>query len=147
MKFLILAAILIPLAGAIVVYFAGKLSEEFGGAIATIFSGATLFVVGWMYMLYNQGTVFRLNLEIGMPFKLAFAADSLGLFLSLITCFVWTLASLYAIEYIQERKILFNVFLMLSLYGMLGIALTANMFSLLLFFEVFSVASAVLVVH
>ena len=146
--YLIIVALLIPLIGGFIVWGISRVYEEAGGILATLFSTATLFVVGWMYYLSNQGHPLSLKIDIGiinLPFY--FKADALGLFLSLITSFVWVLATLYAIEYIEERKTLFNVFLLFSLYGMLGISLTGNLFSLLIFFEFFSVASAVLVIH
>lgn len=148
LRYLILLPILIPLAGGFIVWGIGRFSDTLGGAVTTLLSGATLFSVGWMYYLLNRGAEFSVKLNIGIPkLPLHLEADALGLFLSLITAFVWVLASLYAIEYIEERRTLFNVFLLFSLYGMLGINLTGNLFSLLLFFEFFSVASAVLVIH
>lgn len=144
----ILIPILLPLLGGLLVWGISRAWEDVGGIVTTVLSGATLISVGWIYSLVNTGGPLALKLNIGIPgITLFLRADALGLFLSLVTCFVWVLASLYAIEYITERKILFNVFLLFSLYGMLGINLTGNIYSLLLFFEFFSVASAVLVMH
>lgn len=145
--YIILAPIFLPLAGAVIIALVSRLYDELSGFLATAFSLLTFGLVLWLYNLYAPGKNLHLAFNVGLPFKLSFGADSLSLYLALITTFIWTLASLYAIEYITERKILFNVFLMLSLYGMLGIVFTANLFSLLIFFEVFSVASAVLVIH
>ncbi|MDP1808084.1 MAG: proton-conducting transporter membrane subunit [Actinomycetota bacterium] len=146
-NYLILAAILIPLVGSVAVALVSRYSEEWGAVAATVFCGAALGVVGWLYYLYNQGFALGLSFNVGLPFRLAFRLDALGLFMSLISTLVWVLASIYSLEYITTRKTIFNVFLLLSLYGLLGITMTANLFSLLLFFEVFSVASAVLVMH
>lgn len=146
-NYLILAAILIPLIGAVAVALVGRYSEELGAVATTLFCGATLGVVSWLYYLYNQGASLKLSFEVGLPFKLAFNLDALGLFMGLIATVVWVLASIYSLEYITSGKTVFNAFLLLSLYAMLGITMTANLFSLLLFFEVFSVASAVLVMH
>jgi len=145
--YIILAPILIPLLGAVVIAIVSRYFDELSGFLATVFSVATFGLVIWLYGLYVPGKNLQLAFNVGLPFKLSFGADALSLYLALITTFIWSLASLYAIEYITERKILFNVFLMLSLYGMLGIVFTGNLFSLLIFFEVFSVASAVLVIH
>ena len=145
--YLILVPILIPLIGCVIVALVSRYSEELGGALTTVLSAATLGVVTWLYYLYNQGARLDLAFNVGLPFKLAFSLDALGLFMGFISTLVWTLASLYSLEYITHRKTIFNVFLLLSLYAMLGITSTANLFSLLIFFEVFSVASAVLVMH
>ena len=145
---IVLIPILLPLIGAFLVWGIGRIKEDAAPIVSTVISGLTLLSVGWIYSVVNKTGAISLKLDIGIPnIPLYFRADSLGLFLSLITCFVWVLASLYAIEYIGKRKILFNVFLLFSLYAMLGINLTGNLYSLLLFFELFSVASAVLVMH
>jgi multicomponent Na+:H+ antiporter subunit D len=146
-NYAILLPFLIPLAGSVLVALMKRYSEELGGLLTTAVCALSLGAVGWLYLLQSQGVVLRLNFNVGLPFDLAFGADALGLFLALIATFLWTLASIYALEYITEKKTIFNVFLLLSLYGMLGVTLTANLFSLLIFFEVFSVASAVLVIH
>lgn len=146
-SYLILVAILIPFFGSIAVGLIGRYSEEVGALFTTLITGLTLGVVGWLYYLYNQGQTLSLSFNIRLPFPFAFKLDALGLFLSLIAAMVWVLASIYALEYITSKKTLFNGFLLLSLYGMLGITMTANLYSLLIFFEVFSVASAVLVMH
>lgn len=143
----ILLPFLIPLLGCLAVIFVSRYSEEIGGILTTAITALSMGSVVWLYVLYNQGTKLALSLEVGLPFKFAFGADALGLFMALITTIVWVLASLYALEYITHGKTIFNVFLLLSLYGMLGLTLTANLFSLLIFFEVFSVGSAVLVIH
>jgi len=145
---IVLIPILIPLVGAFLVWGIGRVKEDAGAIATAVISGLTLVSVGWIYSVVNNTEAISLKLDVGIPnIPLFFRADSLGLFLSLVTCFVWVLASIYAIEYIGKRKTLFNVFLLFSLYGMLGINLTGNLYSLLLFFEFFSVASAVLVMH
>ncbi len=146
-NYIVLLPILIPLIGCLLVIAVSRYSKELGGALTTVLAMATFGAVSWLYYLFNQGTDLTLSLNIGLPVKLAFGADALGLFLAIISTLVWTLVSLYSLEYITTKKTLFNVFLLLSLYGMLGIVLTANLFSMLIFFEVFSVASAILVMH
>lgn len=146
-NYMILLPILMALIGAVLTAVISRWSEDIGALFATAVSAGVFGAVGWLYWLYNQGRVLKLSFYVGLPFRIEFAFDALGLFLALIATLVWTLASLYAIEYITERKGIFNVFLLLSLYGMLGITSTGNLFSLLLFFEIFSVASAVLVMH
>ncbi len=143
----VLLPILIPLLGAIVVALLKRVSEELGAAVTALISGLTTAAAVWLLVLYNQGADLTLALDIGLPFKLAFGLDALGVYMGVISTSVWFLASIYSIAYIHERRTLFNSFLLLSLYGMIGITTSANLFSLLFFFEVFSVASAVLVIH
>ncbi len=146
-NYLILAPILIPLAAAVIVAVLGRYSAEAGGVITAVAAAGTLLATSWLYAAHAQGEVLQLAFDIGLPFKLAFALDALGLFMGLVASLIWLLAAIYSLEYISERKTIFNVFMLLSLYGMIGITSTANLFTLLFFFEVFSVASAILVIH
>ncbi len=101
----------------------------------------------WLLGEFYSGAELSWSLDIGLPFKLAFGLDALGIYMALVSTVLWFLASIYSIEYIHERRTMFNGFLLLSLYGMLGITTAGNLYTLLFFFEVFSVASAVLVIH
>lgn len=146
-NYAILLPIFIPLVAAILVYVVSRYSDAVG-SLATLFACfATTAATIYIYPLLADGKALTLKIDIGMPFSLFFSADALGFYLSLISGVLWTLAALYSLEYLEHRLTLFNVFLLLSLYGMIGIAFTGNLFSLLLFFELFSVASAVLVMH
>lgn len=146
-KTLLLSSILIPLVGSMVVFAWGKKGKKTVSVIGTIFSAANLGVAIALYLLFNKGIALSATLDVGLPFHLGLKADALGLFLSLVTTAVWFLVTLYSVEYIHEHKGLFATFMQLSLFGMLGITLSENLFTLLLFFEVFSIASAVLVIH
>ncbi len=143
----ILVPILIPLLGAIIVWLLKRVSEELGSVVTAVFSGLTMAASIWLLGEYYRGAELAWSLDVGLPFRLAFGLDALGIFMGLVTTIVWFLASIYGIEYIHERRTMFNGFLLLSLYGMLGITTAANLYTLLFFFEVFSVASAVLVIH
>jgi multicomponent Na+:H+ antiporter subunit D len=143
----ILLPILIPLVGTIVVALLKKVSETVGSVVTALFCALTLGTTGWLLAQFNQGADLSFAVNIGLPFKLAFNLDALGVYMGVISAAVWFLAAIYSIEYIHERRTIFNAFMLLSLYGMLGITTAANLFTLLFFFEVFSVASAVLVIH
>ncbi len=146
-KTLLLAVILIPLFSSVVVFVWSGKGKKTAAIASTLFSGATLAVAISLYVLFNKGHVIRAGLDVSLPFDLALRADALGLFLTLITTAVWFLVTLYSIEYIHDRKGLFGGFSHLTLFAMLGITLSENLFTLLLFFEVFSFASAILVIH
>ncbi len=144
---LVLLPIIIPLVGAAVVALLKRVSEKIGSVVTAVFSGLTLAAAIWLASLFYGGADLSYSFDVGLPFDLAFGLDALGIFMGLVSTGLWFLASVYSIEYIHERRTMFNSFLLLSLYGMLGITTAANFYTLLFFFEVFSVASAVLVIH
>lgn len=144
----LIISILLPLVGAVCI-FASKKWQKLSTWLTPAFALSTLFSLWKLYVSSTATgiTVTEIKINVGMPFLLHFRADYLGIYLSLISSVLWLAASLYSVEYIHERKTIFNFFLMLSLFGMFGISLTGNLFSLLLFFELFSVASAILIIH
>jgi len=145
-KTLLLAIILVPLIGSVVVFAWGRYSKKTAPIVSTVFSGAALTVAIALYVL-SKGQAIKIGLDVGLPFDLALKADALGLFLTLITTSIWFLVTLYSVEYIHDRKGIFGTFMHLSLFGMLGITLSENLFTLLLFFEIFSLASTILIIH
>lgn len=146
-KVLLLLSILIPLAGTITVFIWGRKNKETVSFVSAGFSGATLLVIVSLYVLFNKGFNLTVGFNAGMPFEVALKADPLGLLLSLIAATLGFFVAVYSIEYIKTNKGIFNSFLQLSIYGMLGVTLSQNLFTLLLFFELFSIASTVLIIH
>lgn len=137
----------IPLFGSILVFLWGYKNKKTVGILNTVLTGSNLAVVIALYVFFNNGETLRVALDVGLPFQLALRADALSMFLALITTSVWFLVTFYSIEYIHENKGMFATVMQLSLFGMLGIVFSENFFTLLIFFEIFSVASALLVIH
>jgi len=114
-----------------------------------IVSGVTLLLILAMYPAIVDGNILDLTLDTGLGFNFVFRADLLGLFVGLISVVLWTLSSIYSIEYMRHSHAhaRFNIFSLLSLSGMMGVVFTGNLFTLYIFFELLSVASAILVFH
>jgi len=114
-----------------------------------IVSGVTLVLILYMYPAIMEGSILDLTLDTGLGFNFDFRADLLGLFVGMIAVVLWTLSSIYSIEYMKHSHAhaRFNIFSMLSLSGMMGVVFTGNLFTLYIFFELLSVASAILVFH
>jgi multicomponent Na+:H+ antiporter subunit D len=102
-----------------------------------------------MYPHIQRGRVLRYVLTTGLGFNFYFRVDALGYLVGVISCVLWFLASVYGVEYLRRIHAhnRYNVFSLLSLGGMLGVVFTGNLFSLYIFFELLSVASAILVFH
>jgi len=109
----------------------------------------TFVVISFMYPAVTSGEVLVAMVDTGLKIKLGFMADALSLLAGGIAVVVWTLASLYSVEYMAhshaQRR--YNLFSLLSLAGMLGVVFAKNLFTLYIFFEILSVCSYVMVVH
>jgi multicomponent Na+:H+ antiporter subunit D len=114
-----------------------------------IVSTVTFIIVLFMYPSIKAGNILNISLDTGLGFNFIFRADMLGFFVGTISILLWTLSSLYAIEYMSDSHAhgRYNIFSLLSLGGMMGVVFTGNLFTLYIFFELLSVASAILVFH
>jgi multicomponent Na+:H+ antiporter subunit D len=108
-----------------------------------------LALVGLLFPPVWSGRVLELSIETAFISTFDFRVDSLGLLVGVVSCLLWSLASFYSIDYLKSTHASrrYNTFSLLSLGGMMGVVFTGNLFSLYIFFELLSVASAILVFH
>jgi multicomponent Na+:H+ antiporter subunit D len=81
--------------------------------------------------------------------SLAFRADAYGMFFALVTSTLWVFTTVYAIGYLRrgDQHARFFGFFALCVATTVGIAFAENLLTLLLFFELLTVATYPLVVH
>ncbi|MBS4023855.1 MAG: NADH dehydrogenase [Dethiobacter sp.] len=143
-----LLIVLLPMAGAVVAGLIGRLREDLRDFAAT---GTALTAFALTLALYphvSRGTVvYSLPRFIGLG--LNFRVDFLGFVFTALASFIWFLATFYSSEYMRHEQAptRYYVFLLFSLGGCLGVFLTADFFSLFLFFEAMTLFSYALVVH
>lgn len=144
-----LIAVSIPLVAFIMIIIAGKLTW-WRNAWSIIGSAGSLVAIALMYPIIAAGRVIIYELPmIVTPLNLTFRIDGFGFFIALIASFIWLLATIFALEYMNHEKNQerFFIFFMLTLAGTIGVPMAGDLLSLLLFFELMSLASYVLVVH
>ncbi len=81
--------------------------------------------------------------------SIAFRADAYGLFFALVTSTLWVVTTIYAIGYMEraEQRARFFGFFAVCVSTTVGIAFAENLLTLLIFFELLTVATYPLVVH
>lgn len=142
---------LIPLITAVAVVLFGR-SPNLREA-ATLTGGAMLFIAVWMMTgLHDAGEVATLVLAEPVDgVTLAFSPEPLGVLFALIASFLWPVTSLYAIGYMrthnEPHQTRFYAAFAVSIAATMGIALSANMFTLFIFYEILTVATYPLVTH
>ncbi len=97
-----------------------------------------------------QGKVFHYRLFLFIPqMEIAFRADGLGYLFALIASFFWLITAIYSTEYMRREKSLprYWIFLSLCMSSTLGIAFSANLFTLFLFYESLTLCTYPLIVH
>jgi multicomponent Na+:H+ antiporter subunit D len=152
METLLLALILLlPLATAVGVVYTGHDPDR--RETVTVASGVLLFLLVWaLALMVDWADAPRLVLA--EPIKgvaLALSPEPLGLMFALVASFLWPVTSVYAIGYMrahhEENQTRFYAAFAVSISAAMGIALSANMFSLFVFYEILTVSTYPLVTH
>lgn len=114
------------------------------GTLATL--GAVVMM--WPAVSIGKIIVYEIPLLVS-PLSLTFRVDGLGFMVAAIASFVWLAATIYAVSYMNHEKNpgRFFIFLALTFTGVIGVPMSGDFLSLLLFFEIMTLASYVLVIH
>ncbi len=141
--------ILIPLTTALLLIAAARI-PWLRHTLAICGNLATLAAVLSMWPAAMQKKIIVCKIEMLIsPLNLTFRVDGLGVMVALITAFVWLAATIYAVSYMEheQNRGRFFVFLALTFVGTIGVPLAGDFISLLVFFEIMTLASYVLVIH
>ncbi len=144
-----LLLVLVPVVGSFAVYWLGK---RFGEALRNVIAiGVALFCflgAVYLFIIVQQGDVVYRVVSF-LDFGLHFRVDVLGALFTLLSSFIWLLATIYSWTYMDHEhdRDRYYYFLTLTLGGCLGVFLMEDLFGLLLFFELMSLASYLLVIH
>lgn len=151
MGFSPLTAIFIPLVGALFIGATGKqpnLRETVTLVTAlALFAGVTTMVP--TAMQGRSETIEVLQVLPGLP--LAFHIEPLGMIYALIASGLWILNSIYSIGYMrgnhEKNQTRFFICFSTSIACVMGIAFSANMLTLFIFYEALSLSTFPLVTH
>jgi len=151
MSMFALLAILVPITGGLAVFTAGRWNHRAAGlAVVGVVSLASLAMaaaIAWQASLGIQAEL--LLFPLVPPIDIALRVDAIGaLFAATITALV-PLALAHALGYLPDdpRQWHFHGFVLASLGCMIGVAFSANLVTLLLFYELFSLLAWPLIVH
>jgi multicomponent Na+:H+ antiporter subunit D len=147
----IAATLLLPVLAAALVLVLG--SKPNARETATLVVGGVTFyhVLGLLNMVM-EGARPRLDLfEVVPGVHLAFEVEPLGMIFALVASFLWPVTTLYAIGYMrghhEENQTRFFFFFAIAIAGALGVAFSANLFTLFLFYEFLTFCTFPLVTH
>jgi multicomponent Na+:H+ antiporter subunit D len=147
----LLVGVLLPVAGALVVLLLGAWPNA--REAATLLTGTALFGVVWSLVDPVMGGARpRFDLvEVVPGIQLALEIEPLGLLFALVASFLWIVTSLYAIGYMrghhEENQTRFYFFFAIAIAGAMGVAFSANLFTLFAFYEVLTLCTFPLVTH
>jgi len=120
---------------------------------ATLVVGAATFLMVWgLVDEVRAGERPRLSLiEVVPGVELAFEVEPLGLLFALVASFLWVVTTIYAIGYMrghrEKNQTRFFLFFAVAIAGALGVAFSANLFTLFAFYEALTLCTFPLVTH
>jgi multicomponent Na+:H+ antiporter subunit D len=146
---LIALGMLLPIAGAVAV-LALRNHPNAREAATLVAGGATFWSVLGLLRLVLGGERPRLDiLEVLPGIQLAFEVEPLGVLFALVASFLWPVTTLYSIGYMrghhEENQARFFFFFAIAIAGALGVAFSANLFTLFAFYEFLTLCTVPLV--
>ncbi|MAM02600.1 MAG: cation:proton antiporter [Myxococcales bacterium] len=148
---IVLLTVLLPVIGAGLVLLLRK--NENAREAATLLTGALTFAhVLALLRLVRAGESPGLDiLEVVPNVWLSFEVEPLGMVFALVAGFLWPVTSLYAIGYMrghhEENQTRFFFFFAIAIAGAMGVAFSANLFTLFVFYEFLTFCTVPLVTH
>ncbi len=146
-----LHALLIPLAAAALLVPLGRW-PNLRESLTLLAGGLTLWTVASMIPAVIRGDLPVLQTPpVVASVPIAFRVDGLGLTFALVASSLWIPTSIYSIGYMRGTKesnqTRFYSFFALSIAATLGVAFSANLLTLYLFYELLSLSTYPLVTH
>ncbi len=111
----------------------------------------TFLIFDSVKFLRNKIYFFWDNLSLFKNINLSFRIDSAGTIFLIVISVLWLLTSIYSIGYMRSLKERsqnrFYVFFALSIFASIGVALSQNLLTLFIFYEILSICTYPLVTH
>lgn len=144
-------AVLASLFGAILILVFSRQPNIRDGV--SVFAGLVKFgIVASMIPVVMSGKLIELKLFDVLPnLPLMFRVDSFGLLFGLIASFLWVFTTFYSIGYMRALKehaqTRYFFCFAIAMFSAIGIAFSANLFTLFIFYEILTISTYPLVVH
>lgn len=146
-----LYAALIPLAASALIRLSYK-DPNVREAWTILASLAMFAVVASMLPGVLDGKVYEFKAALIAPgLELSFKVDALGMFFALTASFLWIITSIYSIGYVrsleEHAQTRYFSFFAVALSSAMGVAFSANLLTMFVFYEVLTLSTFPLVAH
>lgn len=151
MRILLLGAVFFPMIAAFVGYIIGRKNKQYRDYFADIVTGVEFGIFLYFFIRVAAGGSSGITAEIpnvcGMG--LHFALDGFRALYGTIAAFMWFMSTLFSKEYFAHyrNRNRYYLFLLLTLGATEGVFLSADFYTVFIFFEIMSFTSYVWVAH
>ena len=149
--FLILLALGVPLFSAVVTYAVGRMPDVRETLMLIACIALSIITIS-MFMRTGAGQPPSLVLAEPMAgVEIAFRLEPLGALFAVMASVLWGVNSLFSIGYMRGKReghqTRFYVCFALAMFGVMGVAMASNLFTLFIFYEVLTFSTYPLVIH
>ena len=146
-----LAAVLISLLGTVPILLSGR-SPNLREAWTVLISVGKFVIVASMLPAVLDGGGYRFTLAEVLPgVAIALRVDAMGMYFALVASFLWILTSIYSIGYMralnEHDQTRYYASFAVAMSATIGVAFSANLLTLYLFYEMLSLSTYPLVTH
>jgi len=144
-------ALTLPLAGAVLIAMSDRKPNQ--RETVTLVTAVALFstVLALTLRVLDGERPYLELLDILPGIALAFRIEPLGMMFALVASFLWIVNSIYSIGYMRGNKeghqTRFYVCFAVALWATMGVAFSANLLSLFIFYEALTISTYPLVTH
>jgi len=145
-------ALLLPLAGTLLVIALGRWPNLREAATLAVSSSLLAVVAAVVLPAVRGGATPRLAVVEVLPgLPLAFEVEPLGMVFALVASSLWIVTTLFSIGYMrgheEKNQTRFYACFALAIFGAVGVAFAANVFTLFVFYEAITLSTYPLVTH
>ena len=150
-ELLILLALALPLFAAAVIYAVGRMPDVRETLTLVACIGLCIITIS-MFVRTGAGDAPELIIAQPMPgLEIAFRLEPLGALFAVMASVLWAVNSLFSIGYMRGKReanqTRFYMCFALAMFGVMGVAMAANLFTLFIFYEALTLATYPLVTH
>ncbi len=148
-QLLVVALLILPLIAAGLVLMLARWPNLRDGQ-AVVIGGLTAFCAIYLFVANPHGEILTL-FDLAPGLALSFTPEKLGMLFALIAGGLWPLATLYTIGYLrgssERNQTRFMFFYAIAIHAAMGIALSGNLLTLFVFYEMLTFSTYPLVTH
>jgi multicomponent Na+:H+ antiporter subunit D len=147
---LIVLAVVFPLISALLLSLIPEKSDRVRNPLAVLISFITAVIVVALLLRVLAGeTPYISVITVMFNMELAFRVDPLAAFFSTLASVLWVFSVIYSTGYMahEHKRSRYFVFYLLSLGVTMGVAFSANLFTLYIFYEFLTLFTYPLVIH
>ncbi|MBF4694132.1 complex I subunit 5 family protein [Fusibacter ferrireducens] len=146
MNFVLLSILLSPIFSGLINIIAFKRQRLFSKVLILL---TLLGIIGLeLYLFKGHIGAETQGIQIIGPMRIHFKVDGLAMIFMLLASFLWFFTACYSFDYMrgENRETAFNGYLMFVLTPVLGIAMSANLMTLYIFYELLTLTTFPLVI-